>query len=92
MAEETQQDQQPRQHHDRGSYHNRPRDHTNLQPRPPGAEQQPPAAPAGDSLDAADDDEERAQSQQHRSHGGGHRGGRQPKKVYEEFINDPYCE
>jgi hypothetical protein len=31
-------------------------------------------------------------SRQHRSHGGGRRGGRPPKKVYEEFINDPYCE
>ena len=46
--------------------------------------------PAGENLDAAENEEEHAESQ-HRSHGG-HRGGRPVKKVYEEFINDPYCE
>jgi len=46
--------------------------------------------PTGEKPDVDEDEEERVESQ-HRSHGG-HRGGRPPKKVYEEFINDPYCE
>jgi len=87
MAEETHQEQPPRQHHDRGTYH-RQRDHHN-QPPHPAAEQQL-QEPVGDNLDAAENEEEHAESQ-HRSHGS-HRGGRQPKKVYEEFLNDPYCE
>jgi hypothetical protein len=87
MAEETHQEQPPRQHHDRGTYHH-PRDHHNQPPRP--AAEQRTQEPAGENLDAADSEEEHAESQ-HRSHGG-HRGGRPPKKVYEEFLNDPYCE
>jgi len=87
MAEETHQEQPPRQHHERGSYRH-PREHHNL---PPQTDAEPQTQePAGENIDAADTDEERAESQ-HRSHGG-HRGGRPPKKVYEEFINDPYCE
>ncbi|MEN6395177.1 MAG: hypothetical protein ABFC78_01685 [Methanoregula sp.] len=87
MAEETHQEQPPRQHHERGSYH-RPREHRN---QPPHTEAEPQAQePAGENIDAADTDEEREESQR-RPHGG-HRGGRPPKKVYEEFINDPYCE
>jgi hypothetical protein len=87
MAEETHQEQPPRQHHDRGTYHH-PRDHHNQQTRP--VAEQRTQEPAGENLDAADNEEEHAESE-HRSHGG-HRGGRPPKKVYEEFLNDPYCE
>jgi len=89
MAEETHQEQPPRQHHERGSNHRNMRDHQNQPPRP--AAEPRPQEPAGENLDAADSEEEHAESQ-HRSHGGGRRGGRPAKKVYEEFINDPYCE
>ncbi|MFA5237420.1 MAG: hypothetical protein WC362_06150 [Methanoregula sp.] len=88
MAEETHQEQPPRQHHERGTYHHHTRDNHNQSPRP--AAEPRTQEPAGENLDAAENEEEHAESQ-HRSHGG-HRGGRQPKKVYEEFLNDPYCE
>jgi hypothetical protein len=87
MAEETHQEQPPRQHHDRGTYHH-PREQRNQAPRP--AAEPRTQEPASENLDAAENEEEHAESQ-HRSHGG-HRGGRPVKKVYEEFINDPYCE
>jgi len=87
MAEETHQEHPPRQHHDRGTYHH-PREQRTQAPRP--AAEPRTQEPAGENLDAAENEEEHAESQ-HRSHGG-HRGGRPVKKVYEEFINDPYCE
>jgi hypothetical protein len=88
MAEETHQEQPPRQHHERGSNPRHMQDHHNRAPRP--AAEQRPQEPAGENLDAAEDEEEHAESR-HRSHGS-HRGGRPAKKVYEEFLNDPYCE
>lgn len=103
MDEATHQDpkeQPPRQqteHGERGPSHRHMRDHYRHQRPRPAVEQRPPAeGAAGTDPDAEDDEEEErrtdAQSSRH-SHGGGrgHRG-RPPKKVYEEFINDPYCE
>jgi len=91
MADETQQDQAPRQHH-QGSYHHshERRDHRQQQQQRPAPVDgtQPPEdakAPDGD-LDAEEDEHDQAPRRQHS------RGGRPPKKVYEEFINDPYCE
>ena len=63
----------------------RPRFHHD-RPRPAQAEQRPAQEPKT-GLDDEDTAEERATSRQHGSHRG-----RPPKKVYEEWASDPYCE
>lgn len=95
MDEAAQQDQAPGQQTGQGPSHRHMRDHHRHQRPRPAGEQRPPAEPA-DRIDADDDEEEEKRpefsSSRHSRGGRGHRGGRPPKKVYEEFINDPYCE
>ncbi len=87
MAEETHQEQPPRQQNEGDTNHRHMRDQHNQRP----VQEQRPQELPGENLDAAEDDEERGESRR-RSHSGGHRGGRPVKKVYEEWANDPYCE
>jgi hypothetical protein len=63
----------------------RPRFHHERAHPDQGADHQPKDPKTG--LDAEDTEEERATSRQH-----GSRHGKPPKKVYEEWASDPYCE
>jgi hypothetical protein len=96
MADETQPTQNPpgentrresppkdiqRQHHGGGQRHHFRRGNA---PRP--VQGKPAEAPDKEvGLDDEDTEQDRTASR-------GHRGGRQPKKVYEEWANDIYCE
>jgi len=79
---------------DRPRYHGGRRDHQrrDLQQSPGTAAPEKPTEPAGKDADI-DDEEETEQDRtapQGRPHH--HRGGRPPKKIIEEWANDPYCE
>jgi hypothetical protein len=76
---------------DRPRHHGPRRDHQRRDQQPPQPAQAKPAEPK-DADAENDEDEETEQdrsSQQNRHH---RRGGRPPKKIIEEWINDPYCE
>ena len=78
---------------DRPRYHGgrRDRQRRDLQ-SPPTSAPEKPTEPAGKDEDI-DDEEETEQDRtapQGRPHH--HRGGRPPKKIIEEWANDPYCE
>ena len=63
----------------------RPRFHQSQSLPAQVANRQPQDSKTG--LDAEDTDEERVAPRQHGSHRG-----KPPKKVYEEWASDPYCE
>jgi len=90
MADEIPPEQPPHQRHDRETGHH-PTQDLHEQIHHPVSEHKK-SEPAPTDLDISDEEEENTESRHHRSHGGGHRGGKPPKKVYEEWANDPYCE
>jgi hypothetical protein len=76
---------------DRPRHHGPRRDHQRRDQQPPQPAQAKPSQPK-DADAENDEDEETEQdrsSQQNRHH---RRGGRPPKKMIEEWVNDPYCE
>jgi hypothetical protein len=80
--------------HDRSRYHGGRRDHhrrDTQQPVRPKVLEKPVEAPGKDQENEDDEETEqdRSSSQGRHHH---HRGGRQPKRIIEEWANDPYCE
>ena len=74
---------QDRRHPQSGSRHHYRRDHS---PRPPA--ETPPDLP---DKEAESEEEEESGEVQNHSRSRSHRG-RPPKKIIEEWANDPYCE
>ncbi|MDD1681370.1 MAG: hypothetical protein LUQ35_07155 [Methanoregula sp.] len=77
---------------DRPRHHGGRRDHHRRDPQQPirPAAPEKPADPSAKDQD--NDDEEEPGRDRPSSHGRHHRGGRPPKRVIEEWVNDPYCE
>jgi len=77
---------------DHSRYHSGRRDHhqRDQQPSPrPGVPEKPAGSPGKDE---DIDDEEETERDRSSPQGRHHRGGRPPKKIIEEWANDPYCE
>ena len=95
MADETQPTQNPPRESERREgpsrdhqrqHHGGQRNHFRRD-RPPRPAPEKPAESTDKEVGLDDEDTE-----QDRTISRGHRGGRQPKKVYEEWANDIYCE
>jgi hypothetical protein len=89
------QGQQPRRDRDRSRHHGNRRDpHRRDQQQPPS--QRPPQVKPSEGkeaetdIDAEEETEGDRSSPQNRQHH--RRGGKPPKKIIEEWANDPYCE
>lgn len=77
------------------SRHHGPRRDTHRRDQPQQAQRPPQIKATGGKeetadIDAAEEEGEERPSQQNRQHH--RRGGRPPKRVIEEWVNDPYCE
>ena len=89
------QEQNPGQRRNDRRDRNRPRHHTGRRdpprrdPQPARPPQQQPARQKDANADNDEEETERDRSSPQNRH---HRGGRLPKKIIEEWENDPYCE
>jgi hypothetical protein len=80
----------PQERQNQGQRRNDRRDHQRREQQSPQPAQAKPAEPRDPDAENDEDEETRQDrsSQQNRHR----RGGRPPKKIIEEWINDPYCE
>ena len=82
--------QPPQIHHHGRRPHRHFRDHS---PRPMPAQQAPSEAKTGEEEKPLDIDEDETEEERSRDRGRpSRRGGKPPKKIIEEWANDPYCE